>query len=150
LEAYSKSRASYAALAGGNYSINARRQITYVTAVKVLKVFGNYPTKEQKLTVSRLLALVTDLECRHFFNPKTQKGFLNHYLRNLRRKIPSHEKRYLRKSKAKSAVKRKVKAEADTSLLQLNDSTTDGSNSSPPVVSHGCPREVVDCPFCEG
>jgi len=142
LKAHPNSRASYAALAGGNYSPVAMRQITRVTAVKVIEVFGNYPTKEQKVTVSKLLALVTGLESQNFFNPKTCKGFLN--FEGLRRKLPSHEKLYVWKSK------RKVKDEANTSLLQLSNSTTDGSDPSLPAFSDGCPRQVVNCPFCEG
>jgi hypothetical protein len=153
LLAHPKSRRFAAELAEGKYSTAARRAVTQVTTAKVVEAYSNYPSKNEKVLVSQLLARVTGLSMLDFFDPQTHRGYLAKDLDNLRRKLPDCEKRWVWKQESRgSSFKKKGidTTKATTSELpalpnlQQHDSSQLGDLES----SSGCCRSIADCEFC--
>lgn len=144
----------------GNYSILARRVITQVSAAKMVEVYGNYPSTAMKLEVSCFLAKLTGLAAADFFDAKSHKGFLVKDLENLRRSLPTADKRWVWKAEAKfEAKKRKVCADGVPLLPNLPPlggnvemiATASVLQTDPcSANTRRCPRKTVNCPFCNG
>lgn len=160
LEMHPKTRQHSAAFSDGLYSAEARRCITQAAASKMLECYGNYPTSEKKSQTSRILAELTGLAATDYFEPKSHKGFLTKDIENLRRKLPPAERRWAwSKQKLVPAKRKLIGAASDEplpSLPSLDDNFQTGSiiqlttGSTTSDTTSGCPRNILECSYCDG
>ncbi|XP_065652848.1 uncharacterized protein LOC136080163 [Hydra vulgaris] len=74
---HSKSKLHMLHLKTVGYGIAERVSITYVTAAKVIDLYGFYPPKDKLNMVSVFLSGITGLKPEDFFEPKSHKGEQN-------------------------------------------------------------------------
>ena len=149
-----KSKLAMMSLKTGIYGIPERQAITYVTAAKVIDVYGSYPPKEKLIMVSIYLASITGLKPIDFFEPKSHKGFLAKCIENSRCRLASNEKRWTwapeKREKQKQKKEKALSQEQDSSSHPASTDVTFKELKVDDFVIQGCCREVEECEFCEG
>ena len=130
-----------AEIKSGNYSQEARRSITSVTASKMRDIYGPVPSSNAKLRVAVWLGDITKLESTSFFDPKTHKCYLNKALKNKRRSNPDQ--------KCWSWSKRLCTAPKPSTLVSV-EPASDSADFNLDSDRDGCQQDVRECEFCEG
>jgi hypothetical protein len=129
------------------YGIAERVSITFVTAAKVIDLYGFYPPKDKLNMVSILLSGITGLKPGDFFEPKSHKGFLAKCIENARSKLNCNEKRWMWSPKHERGEQNRKRIFGEISMLEINKK---GVFTEDDFAFVGCYRGLEECEFCEG
>ena len=73
----------------GSYTPTTRQLITRQLVLKMITVYGDYPTTEKKLVVAKYLSEIFGLSHKIFFDSIMHSGFLIRCLENVRKRWES-------------------------------------------------------------
>lgn len=164
LSSHVKSEGPLARIKAKTYSIEDRREVSYVVGCKIVDIWGCYPTKETMISVSTTLSKVTGISPLIFFLPSCWKGGLMRSIENSRRNMEDKDKKWTwsesAKKKLQLAISSTVTNTASNSAKRKHDvdlssastrttSTTDLSAAEDSSFT-GCCRQVEQCEHCRG